>query len=113
MNKIYLPSITNNNCVEVRDKDTIRVWEQRPQQNNQWYSYTDYFINSHYLTKNGSQQFNQYSTIPTCVDHSAISNDYFYRNDITDILITFTIIMLFVVLIPLKIFMRLFRRVRL
>lgn len=113
MSKIYLPSITNNNCVEVRDKDTIRVWEQRPQQNNQYYNYTDYYINSHYLTKNGSQQFNQYSTIPTCVDHSAISNDYFYRNDITDILITFTIIMLFVVLIPLKIFMRLFRRVRL
>lgn len=113
MNKIYLPSITNQNCVEVRDKDTIRVWEQRPQQNQQWYNYTDYYINSHYLTKNGSQQFSQYSSIPTCVDHSAISDDYFYRNDITDILITFTIIVFFVVLIPLKIFMRLFRRVRL
>ena len=113
MNKIYLPTISNNNCVEVRDKDTIRVWESRPQQNNQYYNYTDYYINSHYLTKNGSQQFNQYSSIPTCVDHANVSDDYFYRNDITDILITFTILMLFVVYIPLKIFMRFFRRIRL
>lgn len=113
MNRIYLPSITNQNCVEVRDKDTIRVWERQPQQNNQDYNYIDYYINSHYLTKLGSQHFNQYSAIPQCVDHSIISDDYFYRHDITDILITFTIMILFVVVLPLKIFLRLFRRVRL
>lgn len=114
MSKIYLPiTITNSNCIEIRDKDTIRVWETRPQQNNQYYNYTDYYINSHYLSKNGSQQFNQYSSIPTCVDHTTITDDYFYRNDISDILIIFTIMCIFVFLIPLKIFMRLFRRVRL
>ena len=62
--KIYLPNtLTNSNCVVVRDKDTIRVYENTPQQNGQYYNYTDYYINSHYITNTGSQQFNQYSTI--------------------------------------------------
>lgn len=111
--KIYLPiTLNNQNCVEIRDKDTIRVWERQPYQNGT-FNYTDYYINSHYLEKAGTSTFSQYSTIPICVDHSTITNDYFYRNDIADICITFTILCIFVFLIPLKVFMRFFRRVRL
>lgn len=112
--KIYLPiSLTNNNCVVVRDKDTIRVYDERPQQNNQYYSYTDYYINSHYLTNTGASQYGQYSTLPNCRNHSEFTNEVFYRNDYGDICIIFTIMCLFIFLIPTKIFMRLFRRVRL
>ena len=112
--KIYLPiTLTNDNCVVVRDKDTIRVYDQTPQQNNQYYSYTDYYINSHYLTNIGASQFNQYSTLPNCRNHNEFTNEEFYRNDYGDICIIFAIMCIFIFLIPTKIFMRLFRRVRL
>lgn len=112
--KIYLPKkITNSNCVVVRDKDTIRVYDERPQQNNQYYSYTDYYINSHYLENYGSSQYNQYSTLPTCRNTSDFTDEVFYRNDYGDICIIFIVMCLFIFLIPTKIFMRLFRRVRL
>lgn len=111
--KIYLPNaLTNSNCVVVRDRDTIRVYDNQPEQNNQWYSYTDYYVNSHYMTNTGAQQFGQYSTLPTCRNHNEFTNEEFFRNDFSDICIIFTILCLFVFLIPTKIFMRLFRRVR-
>lgn len=110
--KIYLPNYTNNNCIVVRDKDTIRVYDNQPQQNNQYYNYTDYYINSHYLTNTGSQQFNQYSTLPVCRNHNEFTKEVFYRNDFDSILIIFLIMCIFIFLIPTKIFMRLFRRVR-
>ena len=111
--KIYLPNYTSNNCIVVRDKDTIRVYETTPQQNNNYYNYTDYYINSHYLTNTGSQQFNQYSTIPTCRNQNEFTKEVFYRNDFADILLIFGIMCIFIFLIPTKIIMRLFKRVRL
>lgn len=111
--KIYLPTYTNSNCIVVRDKDIIRVYESQPQQNNQYYNYTDYYINSHYLTNSGSQQFNQYSTLPSCRNHNEFTKEVFYRNDFSDILIIFTIMSFFIILIPTRIIMRLFKRVHL
>lgn len=111
--KIYLPTYTNNNCIVVRDKDTIRVYETQPHNDNNYYNYTDYYINSHYMTNSGSQQFNQYSTVPTCRNHNDFTKEEFYRNDFADICIIFVCLCLFIFLIPTKIFMRLFRRVRL
>ena len=111
--KIFLPNtITDNNCVVVRDKDTIRVYETVPQY-NQTINYTDFYINSHYLSNAGAQQFNQYSTLPTCRPTSEFTDEVFYRNDFDSIMLIFTCLCIFVFLIPTKIFMRLFRRVRL
>ena len=72
--KIFIPTYTNNSCIVVRDKDTIRVYDRHPQQNDT-VNYTDYFINSHYLTNNGSQQFNQYATLPTCRNMSEFTKE--------------------------------------
>lgn len=111
--KIYLPEYSNNNCIVVRDKDTIRVYENQPRQDGNYYNYTDYYINSHYLTNTGASQFSQYSTLPNCRNHSEFTSEVFYRNDYSDICIIFVCLCIFVFLIPTKIFMRLFRRVRL
>ena len=47
-NKYYVPNYEKGNCVEVLDKDTIRVF------NDEFTSfYTDYYINSNYISKTG------------------------------------------------------------
>lgn len=110
--KIYVPEFTNNNCIVVRDSNTIRVYERQPQY-NQDINYVDYYVNSSYLFNRGTQNFGQYSNLPTCRNHNEFTNEVFYRNDFSDICIIFTVLCIFVFLIPLKVFSRLFRRVRL
>lgn len=110
--KIYLPNYTNNNCIVVRDKDTIRVYENTPQYNTN-VNYIDYYINSHYITNNGTANYGQYSTLPSCRNHNEFTKEEFYRNDFADILIIFSIMCIFIFYIPTKIIMRMFKRVRL
>lgn len=85
---IYLPvEITNNMCAYVYDRDTIRVYESRPQ-NNRTIAYTDYFINSHYISRTGTTTFNNYSTLNyDCLPAENFSKSVSYRNDLPDILI--------------------------
>lgn len=101
---IYLPieDFSSYSCYYVYDKDTIRAYLTSPQLNST-ISYTDYFINSHYLSKNGSQTFQSFSVLPTCENVSRFTNDVYYRNDMPDILLMFLIICIFAFLIPFKI----------
>lgn len=110
--KIYVPNYTNNSCIVVRDKDTIRVYDNQPQY-NQNVNYTDYYINSHYLTNTGVANYNNYNTLPVCRNRNEFTKEVFYRNDFNDILVIFMIMSIFIFLIPTKIIMRLFKRVRL
>lgn len=110
--KIYLPAYTNNNCIVVRDKDTIRVYDSQPQYNTN-VNYTDYYINSHYLTNTGTANYGNYSSLPTCRNQNEFTKEVFYRNDFDSILIIFTIMSFFIILVPTRIIMRLFKRVHL
>lgn len=76
-NKLYVPNYNDNMCVEVLDKDTIRVFE-----NDSSYSYTDYYVNSHYLAKTGLVDSDY---IKSCTQLEK-SSSFIYRNDISDIL---------------------------
>lgn len=105
----YVPNFSSSNCVVLRDKDTLRVYDQRPTYNSN-INYVDYYINSHYVYNNGVQQFNQYSTLPTCIDVSNITTNVFYRNDIDSILIVFLIILLVCFYFPYRIISRMFGR---
>lgn len=109
---IYLPNI-NYSCYVVHDKDTIRAYHTNPTYNSD-VDYTDYFINSHYLEKTGVQRFGQqqYTTLPTCITSSNLTTDFYYRNDLSDILIIFSIIILFGFLLPWKIISRFWKRLR-
>lgn len=107
--KIYVPDLENYKCFVVQNEGVIRAYEKVPT-NNTSVNYRDYYINSSYIYKDGEQSFSNYTTLPVCLDGSVVTNDIYYRNDIDSILIVFTIMCIFGIYIPLKIFMRLFRR---
>lgn len=104
MSKIYIPE-THGICTIVIDKDTVRdYFTLNINQENQ---YTDFYINSHYISKKGTELTT--STID-CLDSDIVTNEVYYRNDFADILVIFTILCLFIFLLPIKILFRLFRR---
>lgn len=73
---IYLPVYSENNCIEIIDKDTIRLFD-----NSDSTSYTDYFVNSHYIEKKGQIENNY---VKNCSSLSFTTN-YMYRNDFPEI----------------------------
>lgn len=92
---IYVPDYTNVKCAYIRDANTIRVYDTHPT-NNSTVGYTDYYINSHYIFTNGSTTFNNYNTIPTCLNSDTISTDIWYRHDLADIMtVLFIILVIF------------------
>ena len=105
--KIYLPS-TNYACYVVRDSNTIRAYDTMPRQNTT-VDYTDYYINSHYIFNNGTQQFTQYSTLPTCIG-ATITDNVFYRNDFDQIMIIFFLILMICFYFPYRVISRAFGR---
>ena len=106
---IYVPDLENYRCFVVRNESTIRAYKNIPV-NNSDVSYRDYFYNSNYLYQDGVQSFGPYSTLPICLDNSNLTNSVYYRNDFDSILVIFLIMCIFCFYLPLKIFVRLFRR---
>ena len=108
--KIYVPQDTTyNKCYVVQNTGVIRGYNKVPK-NNTDYQYRDYYLESNYIYKDGQGTWSQYSTLPICLENSVITNDIYYRNDLPDILIIFMVLCIFGIWIPLKVFMRLFRR---
>lgn len=107
---IYVPDLENYECFVVRSEEVIRAYKQKPT-NNSTIEYRDYYYNSNYVYNDGEQSFSQYTTLPTCLDQSSITDNVYYRNDFDSILIIFLIMSLFGFYMPLRIFKRLFRRV--
>ena len=103
--KIYVPDF-DYECYVVLDKDTIRAYDTVPIL-EETINYTDYYVNSHYLEKKGIETI---ETIPTCIDKNVLTDNWYYRNDLSDILIIITIFCLFCFYLPIKIFLRLFKR---
>lgn len=107
--KIYVPNLENYKCVVVNSDSTLRAYKEIPR-NNINVNYIDYYFTANYLYKEGTQNFTQYSTLPTCLPNDNLTSNYIYRNDFPDILIMFFIISIFVVYIPYRIFSRFFGR---
>ena len=94
MTPIYLPDeVLDSNCAYVYDSDTIRVYEEIPYQNST-IDYTDYFVNSHYISRTGSTSFGSWGTIQyNCLNSSNFTTNAIYRNDLSEIfIITFILI---------------------
>lgn len=105
--KIYVPQDnTYNKCYVVQSEGVIRGYAEVPQ-TNRTINYRDYYINSDYIYRDGSQTFSQYATTPTCLASSVITNDFYYRVDISSILVIFSILVLFTIYFPVKLFLRL------
>lgn len=105
---IYVPDL-NYACYVVQSEGVIRAYEEVPT-NNRDVNYRDYYLNSNYIYKDGRQSFGAYSTLPVCLSSDTLTNSVYYRNDFDSILIIFYIMCIFCFWIPIKIFMRLFRR---
>lgn len=108
---IYLPKIEEQNCIVVDNLNNgyIRVYDRTPTNNSEIH-YIDYFIKQDYITREGTQTFGNYNTSVNCQSHSNFTTDFYYRVDLAEILIIFTILSIFAFYIPIKIFLRLFRR---
>lgn len=108
--KIYVPQDNvYNKCYVVQSEGVIRGYNVVPS-NNTNYLYRDYYINSDYIYRDGSGSWSSYSALPTCLSSTSITNDYWYRLDITSVLINVTIIALFGLYFPWRIFKSLFGR---
>ena len=108
---IYVPDTENYSCFVVRDSNTIRAYKEQPQINTE-IEYRDYYVNSNYMYQDGTQQFSRYTTLPVCLSNSVLTDNVYYRNDFDSILIIFLILSIFCFLIPLKVFLRFFRRLQ-
>lgn len=86
--QIYVPvgNINDYACYVISSADVIRAYETTPKTNST-VNYVDFYINSHYMQKPGTQTFSQYTTVPDCIDSANLTNVYSYRNDFADICI--------------------------
>lgn len=112
MENIYLPIDNVNDfvCYTIYDKDTIRAYHTLPQVDSSS-EYVDFYINSHYLEKTGTQTWGQWqSYLPTCLPSNSITTDVYYRTDFDSILIIFLILFIFIIVLPYKIMSRAFGR---
>lgn len=112
MKNIYLPveNVNDFSCYSVYDKDTIRAYYTQPQIDSSS-NYVDFYINSHYLQKTGTQSWGQWNnTLPICFSKSSITTDVYYRNDFDSVLIIFLILFIFIIVLPYKIMSRAFGR---
>lgn len=106
---IFVPEKESYKCYVVQNEGVIRGYEKIPA-NNVTTNYRDYYINSNYIYKDGVATFSSYSTLPICLSSDVVTSDVYYRNDLDSILIIFLIMSIFIFYIPIKIFLRLFRR---
>lgn len=104
---LYVPEFSSSNCVVLYNSETIRVYSQRPTYNST-VNYTDYYINSGYLSNVGSQTFGNYATIPTC--RTDVTTNYYYRLDFDKICIIFLVIVILCYNLAFKPISRLFGR---
>lgn len=110
MDKIYVPRETiYNKCYVITSSDIIRAYDRVPS-NNSDYNYRDYYINSSYIYRDGYGSWGSYSNLPVCLSSDVITNDFYYRLDFPNILVMFLIINIFGILVPIKIFSKIFKK---
>lgn len=105
---IYVPNLENYKCVVVRSEQVIRAYKEVPT-NNSTIDYDDYFIQSNYISQNGQQTFSNYTTLPTCISNSNLTEDWFYMVDSYQIFVSI-ICLLVIIGMGFKVMFRFFRR---
>ena len=108
---IYVPDLNSYECFVVQNENTIRAYEEYPS-TNKTINYRDYYTSSNYMYKDGTQNFSQYATLPICLTNDVLTDNFYYRNDFDSILVIFFIMSIFAFYLPLRLFMKLFKRVR-
>lgn len=104
MAKIYLPTEYLNKPCYVINNGYIRVYNTTNNSNNIVY---DIYINQDYQVRRTTSG---YSSSTYCDTMNQYTDDIYYRTDFDKILVIFLILCIFCFLLPLKIFVRFFRR---
>lgn len=105
---IYVPD-TSYACYTVLNGNVIRAYEIQPEINTTL-NYRDYYINSHYIFNDYYEIIDSVENLPVCIGTDKITNYYSYRNDITDILLCFFILLVIGYFIVSSLLKSLFRR---
>lgn len=111
---IYVPNLEDYVCVYLKDKDTLRAYKQQPNFNSTS-EYVDYYVNSHYLFTQGTQEWGNstyYNYLPICLNNEVLTDVVSYRNDFADIMIIFTLMLFIIYFMTSKIFKIAFRGAR-
>lgn len=85
---IYVPNYEDYNCAYLSSSNMLRVYDSVPQSGRTIY-YREYAIDNHYVYRDGSTTFSQYSTLPTCLLDDEVTTNFYYRTDIADIVFLF------------------------
>lgn len=102
---IYVPTDYLNKPCYVINNDYIRVYETT--NTNQSNIVYDIYINQDYMVK---QTTANYYSNTVCDRLNTYTDSVYYRVDFVNILIMLTIFCIFCFVLPLKVFVRLFRR---
>ena len=85
---IYVPDYETYQCAYLNSSNMLRVYDSVPIHNTT-VDYREYAIDNHYVYRDGSTTFSNYSTLPTCLDDDVITTNFYYRTDISDIVFLF------------------------
>lgn len=102
MSKIYLPSEYVNSPCKVINNGYIRAYT-----NSSLTDYVDIYLNQDYMLKQGTYSYGysgQCDTINTYTDN------FYYRTDFPDILLMFSIFVLFGIYLPFRIIRRFYKK---
>lgn len=106
---IYVPlnEINSNTCVEILDTNILRYYHTTSLNANN--DYTDFNSSNHYSSYSSTIYL---SSQPSCVNYEDLTNQVYYRNDLSHILVIFFIMAIVIFYIPYKLFMRFYRKGR-
>lgn len=102
MSKIYIPSDYLDSPCIIQYNGYMRAYT-----NNQLTEYVDIYYQNNYSLKQGTS-YQGYNGV--CDTINEYTDDFYYRNDFDSILIGFSILSIFIIFIPLKIFSKLFMK---
>ena len=107
--KVYVPvsAINDYSCYVIYDPNTIRAYLDSPHLGDN--AYTDFYISSHYLEKNGVQNISSSIEFPQCENINRFTNDYWYRLDLAHIIVIVSFILL-ILYFTYRVFARMFGR---
>ena len=102
MSKIYLPSEYVNSPCKVINNGYIRAYT-----NSSLTEYVDIYLNQDYMLKQGTYS---YGYTGQCDTINTYTDNFYYRTDFPDILLMFSIFVLFGIYLPFRIIRRFYKK---
>lgn len=102
MSKIYLPTEYINSPCKVINNGYIRAYT-----NSSLTDYVDIYINQDYMLREGTYS---YGYTGQCDTINTYTDNFYYRTDFPDILLMFSIFVLFGIYLPFRIIRRFYKK---